>query len=339
MERWLIGKARKPTMLCLVSALLPCLVASADGSAPQRGDVAKPDARYLTLFGLMHSTSKSMRENVDFIKKGMESGVYGEGWMTIHKKATQGDIDAFAKDVSVVIASKTPAEAGPSLKDIESLADKIHKSCPSDASPAVWKIALFLALSKDVQSASVASLLLKRVATLKSQALMAIDKANDRGEWSTSFEAKSCRSFMLVEAYRMGFGLCDMPKSQLMETLCFSWPGDDHTHADVESAKCKKIIKLAASAMNIVSAADGVVTAKSHRDGKVAMAALDKAVKTSIAVLLSPNGPSKPTVEASAQAKAICCNEYAELLEHLKNKSTVAAIQRNLEASAAKARR
>jgi len=326
--------------LFLVSALLPRLSAAADETPPQGGEAAKPDARYLALLGFVHSTSERMQGDLDSIKKGLECGEYGKGWGTMHKEVTQSDIDAFGKDVAAVLCSKTPAEAAPSLKAIESLADRLHKACAADASSSVWKIATLLALSKDAKSPAVASSLLKRADKIKTQAFMAIDKDNGKGSWSTVYEAKCCRSVMLLQAYRMGLGLWDMPKSDfLMETEVFTWPGDDFTQPKVESAKCKKSLKLAESAINTVLAADGVLSAQNPGKGKVALAALDKAVKASVSVVLSPNGPSKPTPEASAQVDAACSEDYAVLLEYLKGKSTVPTIQRELEANAARVRK
>ena len=86
-------------------------------------------------------------------------------------------------------------------------------------------------------------------------------------------------------------------------------------------------------------AADGVLSAQNPGKGKVAFSALDKAVKSSVSVVLSPNGPSKPTPEAAAQVNAACSEDYAVLLEYLKGKSTVATIQRELEANAARVRK
>jgi len=321
--------------------LLPYLVVNAEKAATQEGSAAKPDVRYLALLGIMHSRSGRIQQDVDTIRRGLEGGAYGESLRTMHETVAQGDIDAFFKDVSVVLSSKTPDEAAPSLKAIEDLSDKMHKACAAgDASSCVWKIATLLGLSKDVQSPLVATSLLKRTEKIKSQGLMAIDKSNDKRTWSTVYEAKCCMSLGLLEAYRMGLGFYDMPESSvLLETMVFNWPGDDLTQPKVESAKCKKSVKLAESAIGIILAADGVVSAQVLGKGKSAIAALDKAVKMRVSIMLSANGPSKPTQEAMAQVKADCYKDYAALLEYLKGKSSIPAIQRELEATAGKAKK
>ena len=188
--------------------------------APQRAankePKAKSDPRYLVLLGLMHSTPPNFQKCIDFIKENLGEP-YGLSWWDVHKAAiTQDDIDVFSENVAAVLASKTTAGAASALKAIEAISDKVHKNCQKDNASDSWKLALLLALSKDVESVSVAKAFLKRAEKMRIQALSDIDKCKDTFCWDSVYETKSCRSMAFVNAYIIGLGLYDMPELSIL---------------------------------------------------------------------------------------------------------------------------
>ena len=93
------------------------------------------------------------------------------------------------------------------------------------------------------------------------------------------------------------------------------------------------------SGIAILLAIDGIRSATTAGKSKAAVAVLDKAVKARMALMLSPNGSSKPTPEGLADAKAQCYNAYAELVEYAKGKTDLLAVKTILEAKSAEVKR
>lgn len=317
----------KLSSLTVFMAMAQCVFA-ADVAEEGGAASVKPDARYLVLLGMTHSTSATLAENIDFVKKGLESGPYGDKWRsgppdTGHEKITQKDIEAVSKDLSVVLSSKTVADAAGALKNIEAFVDKLHVGCHYTMA-STSKMAVLIAASKDAASPSVSSALLKRADKMRPLILAQIHKSN--GDYLTKMED----AHNVVEAYMIGLGLTGFSEEALywlMDSICLNWPGDDLQNKQVNAAKANKSFKLAENGINILLAVDNIRSAKTAGKARTAVAALDKAVKARMALMLSPNGSSRPTPDALAEAKLRCHNAYVELVEYAMEKNDQPAVK------------
>ena len=302
---------------------------------PKAEPKAKSDPRYLALLGLMHATPQDFQKSIDFIK-GNLGEPYGLSWWDVHRTAiTQDDIDAFSENVATVLASKTTAKAAAALKDIEALSDKVHKDCQKDNASDSWKLALLLALSKDVESVSVASAFLKRAEKKRIQALSDIDKCKDTFGWDSVYEAKSCRAMAFVNAYIVGLGLSDMPELSLLLDTQSYLSGEDNV-----KSSGKQCITLANASINIILAVDEIVSLKSANKAKAVLTALDRAVKSKISAQLPRSRSSRSdSAEELAILTADCYEEYVALLEYVKEKSDIPAVKAVVDAKAEEAKR
>ena len=334
----------KLSSLTVFMVMVQCVFA-ADVAVDGGATSVKPDARYLALLGLTHCNAVSLDKNIDFIKKGLDSGPYGDKWRCGHPEAghgkmTQADIETFSKDLTVVLSSKTVADAAGALKNIESFADRLHGGCYYTMA-STSKMAVLIAASKDAASPAVASALLKRAGKMGPQIRAQIRKSN--GDYLTKMED----AHNVVDAYMLGLGLTDISEDVLywlIDSICPNWPGDDLQDKQVNAAKVNKSLKLAENGTSILLAIDNIRSAKAAGKAKAAVAALDKAVKARIALMSTRNGPSTPTPDSLAEAKSHCYTAYADLVEYAmgKNdnpaaKSILAAKHAELKAIAEKA--
>lgn len=332
---------RKLIALIALIAESQCVFAAdvvADGGAAP----VKLDARYLALVGVVHSGSASLAKNIDYIEKSLKSGPYGAKWRCGHPdresghwKITQNDLEAFSKNLAVVLASKTVADAADALKNIDAFVDKLHDRCHYVSAP-VSKMSVLIAASKDAATSAVANALLKRADKIRPQILAQIPKSD--GDWLDKMEDVH----YVVDAYMMGLGLTDVSEDVfywLIDSICLNWHDDDLQNKQVNASKVSKSFKLAESGIAILLAIDGIRSATTAGKSKAAVAVLDKAVKARMALMLSPNGSSKPTPEGLADAKAQCYNAYAELVEYAKGKTDLLAVKTILEAKSAEVKR
>ena len=334
----------KLSSLAVFIVMAQCVFA-ADVAVGGEATSAKPDAHYLALSGIMHCSSATLAANIDFIKKGLESGPYGDKWVcghpeTGHRKITQGDIETFSKDLAVVLSSKTIADAAGALKNVEAFVDRVHGGCSYTMAP-TSKMAVLIAASKDAASPAVASALLKRAGKMGPQILAQIPKSN--GDYLTKMED----AHYVVDAYMLGLGLTDISEDVLywlIDSICLNWLGDDLQNKQVNAAKVNKSLKLAENGISVLLAVDNVRSARTASKAKTALVALDKAVKARIALMSTRNGPSTPTPDSLAEAKMHCYTAYADLVEYAmgKNdnpaaKSILAAKHAELKAIAEKA--
>ena len=332
---------RKLIALIALIAEAQCVFAAdvvADGGAAP----VKLDARYLALVGVVHSGSASLAKNIDYIEKSLKSGPYGAKWRCGHPdresghwKITQNDLEAFSMNLAVVLASKTVADAADALKNIDAFVDKLHDRCRYVSAP-VSKMSVLIAASKDAATSAVANALLKRADKMRPQILAQIPKSN--GDYLDKMEDVH----YVVDAYMMGLGLTDISEDVfywLIDSICLNWHDDDLQNKQVNASKVSKSFKLAESGIAILLAIDGIRSATTAGKSKAAVAVLDKAVKSRMALMLSPNGSSKPTPEGLADAKAQCCNAYAELLEYARGKNDLPAVKTMLEAKTAEVKR
>ena len=324
-----IGKS-----LALIAAVAIARSVPAADAAAEVGPQVKPDARYLALLGLMHSSSKSIAKNTSWMAECLENGPYGSNWRTIHEKTTHEDLVAFSKDMAAILSSKTVADAAPAIKGVETMADQLHKDCAY--SPDAAKLAMLLAASKAAESPTVASALSKRAAKLRVRALADVAKRK------CDFDGKIEQSYALVDACIMGLGLSEVPEDAvyLLADSCsiVEWR-DGNVVQVTNQAKEKKCMKLAETGIDVVLAVDGVVSAKESAKAKAAVAVLDKAVKTRIKAVVSPCGASKPSPEESAEMSANCYDAYAMLLEYAKGKSGLPPVTAILDAKSAEVKR
>ena len=330
---------RKLIALIALIAEAQCVFATdvvADGGAAP----VKLDARYLALVGVMHSGSASLAKNIDFIEKSLKSGPYGAKWRgghpeSGHGKITQNDLEAFSKNLAVVLASKTVADAADALKNIDAFVDKLHDRCHYVSAP-VSKMSVLIAASKDAAASTVANALMKRADKIRPQILAQIHKSDG------DYLAKMEDVHFVVDAYMMGLGLTDVSQDVLywlIDSICLDWPDDDMQNKQVNASKVSKSFKLAESGIAILLAIDGIRSATTTGKANASVAVLDKAVKSRMALMLSRNGSSKPAPERLEDAKAQCCNAYAELLEYARGKNDLPAVKTMLEAKSAKVKR
>ena len=328
----------KLSLLTVFIAMAQCVFA-ADVAVGGEATSVKPDARYLALLGLTHCNTASLDKNIDFIKKGLESGPYGDKWRcgqpeAGHGEMTQADIETFSKDLAVVLSSKTVADAAGAVKSIEAFADRLHGGCYYTMA-STSKMAVLIAASKDAVSPAVANALLKRAGKMIPQVLAQIPKSNGDDL------AKMEDAHNVVDAYMLGLGLTDISEDVLywlIDSICPNWPGDDLQDKQVNAAKVNKSLKLAENGTSILLAIDNIRSARAAGKAKAAVAALDKAVKARIALMIAQNGSSKPTPDALAEAKSHCHKAYADLIEYAMGKNDHPTVKAILAAKHAEAK-
>ena len=102
----------------------------------------------------------------------------------------------------------------------------------------------------------------------------------------------------------------------------------------------KQCITLANASINIILAVDEIVSLKSANKAKAVLTALDRMVKSKISALLSRSGSSRSvSAEEKAALTADCYEEYAALLEYVKEKADIPAVKTAVHAKAEEAKR